>query len=102
MTPFDSIDNLKLPQESGSVHGEGGRLIGDDAWMAGAWTASLTGASHIVTAPQDAGVLLWLLGLVITGLFGIASTAIAVLLKHYLSERRARRQVGETAKRLDD
>lgn len=98
MTPFDSIDNLKLPQEGGSVCREGERLVDDAAWMAGAWTAGLTGASHIIIAPEDAGVLLWLLGLVITGLFGVASTAIAVLLKHYLSERRAKRG----ARRLDD
>jgi hypothetical protein len=83
------------------VYREGERLIDDDAWSAGLWTGGITLASHIVVAPPDAGALLWLLGLVITGLFGLASTALAVLLKHWLTERKAH-HIAETEKAVKE
>jgi hypothetical protein len=86
-----SIDNLEFPQKGGGVREEGERLVDDMAWSAGIWTAGWVSIGNILTAPPDAGVWFWLVGLIITGLFGLASTATAVVLKHFLDARRMKR-----------
>lgn len=95
MTPFD---NLKLPQRGGSVPTTRFVEVDNTAIASGMWTSGLTGISAILATPENASVWMWLIGLVITGLFGVASSAIAVLLKYRLDVWRARR-IADTEKR---
>lgn len=66
-------------------------LVDNTAKGAGIWTMICAALGNIALIPQDAGAvtsgLRWMLGLVIMGLFGMASSALAVWLKWRLDRR---------------
>lgn len=90
---MEEVENLRFPQQKGgSVREEGEPLVDEVAWLAGIWTAGWVSLGSILAAPPDAGLWLWVVGLVITGLFGLASSATAVIIKFHLEEWREKRR----------
>jgi len=53
---------------------------------AGLWAMTCAAFGNFLALPQDS-ILYWLIGLMITGLFGIASSAVAVYVKWRLDRR---------------
>lgn len=80
-------------RKAGSVYWE--LKVDNDAVNAGAWGSGVTAVGAILATPEDAHIWLWLVSLVVTGLFGVASSAVAVVLKHYLGELKERRRLKE-------
>lgn len=74
------------------------KRMDNDSWFAGLWASGVTWTGAILTTPPDASVWLWVVGLIVTGLFGVASSAVTVLLKHWLSERKEAKRL-KTAER---
>ena len=59
----------------------------------GLYTTGITGIGAILTTPDGAGAWMWLVGLVITGLFGIASSVAVVIAKYFIDELRERKRL---------
>lgn len=66
--------------------------VDNAAWASGIWTSGLTGVGAVLTTPENASAWQWLAGLMITGLFGIASAVAAVVARHYLNELKNRKE----------
>lgn len=74
-----------------TVFEEQGRLVDDTAKGAGVWTMVCTAFGSYLAAPQYTEIILWLIGIVITGLFGVASSAVAVVIRLSWEDRRRRK-----------
>jgi len=104
MTPFDSIDKAILPYSPQ----KGRRVVYtrfievDNATIgSGLWTTGITGISAIMVTPDNASVWMWLIGLVITGLFGVASSVAVALVRYFLDDLKARHRA-RTEKEFKD
>src|SRR4030095_2849447 len=104
MTPFDSIDKAILPyspQKGRRVVYTRFVEVDNTAIGSGLWTGGITGISAIIAAPDNASVWMWLIGLIITGLFGVASSVAVVVAKYVLDEIKARHRA-RTEKEFKD
>jgi len=95
MTPFDSIDKEILPYSSQKGWRVRTRFVevNNAAISSGLWTTGITGISAIMVTPENASVWMWLIGLIITGLFGVASSVAVTVVKYLLDDIKARRRL---------